>query len=171
MKQWRNWAIRKGGMRVHRNGLNNGGKPMDDFIYLTKKQVEVAREKDEFIDTYKGWEIYFQVSNGVIQTATICGYGIGLGRFCRYANIPKEREDLVSKIQHSVDCDIFNSMVYKRLFKWIESASLVLFDLDGCFIKVAKNQATYLLKEMPSNKLLENFSFEFNGEEMILKQQ
>ena len=144
---------------------------MDDFIYLTKEQVEVAREKDEFIYTYKGWDIYFQVSNGVIQTATICGYGIGLGRFCRYTDVPREREKLVSKIQHSVDCDIFNSMVYERLFKWTESASLVLFDLDGCFIKVAKNQATYLLKEMPLDQLLKRFSFEFNGEEMILKQR
>lgn len=144
---------------------------MNDFIYLTKKQVEVAREKDEFIDTYKGWDIYFQVSNGVIQTATACGYGMGLGVFCRYADIPKEREDLVSKIQHSVDCDVFNFMVYKRLFKWIENASSILFDLDGCYIKIAKNQVTYLLKEMPPGQLLKRFSFEFNGEEMILKQQ
>jgi len=62
-------------------------------------------------------------------------------------------------------------MVYERLFKWTESASLVLFDLDGCFIKVAKNQVTYLLKEMPPDQLLKRFSFEFNGEEMILKQR
>jgi len=102
---------------------------------------------------------------------TICGYGIGLGRFCRHTDVPREREDLVSKIQHSVDCDVFNSMVYERLFKWTESASLVLFDLDGCFIKVAKNQVTYLLKEMPPDQLLKRFSFEFNGEEMILKQR
>ena len=144
---------------------------MNDFVYLTKKQVEVAREKDEFIDTYKGWDIYFQVSSGVIQTATACGYGMGLGVLCRHTDVPREREDLVSKIQHSVDCDVFNSMVYKRLFRWIESASLVLFDLDGCCIKIAKSQVTYLLKEMPPDQLLKGFSFEFNGEEMVLKQQ
>ena len=144
---------------------------MNDFIYLSKKQVEIAKEKDEFIDTCKGWDIYFQVSDGVIQTVTVCGYGMGLGMFCRYADIPKEREDLVSKIQHSVDCDVFNSMVYKRLFKWTERASSFLFDLDGCCIKIAKNQVTYLLKEMPPDQLLKGFSFEFNGEEMVLKQQ
>ena len=144
---------------------------MDNFIYLNKKQINIVRKKDELVDTYKGWGIYFQVSNESIQTVTVYGFGMGLGMFCRYGDTPNMREGLIDKVRTAIDGNVLNRMVYKRLFEWVKNAEDCFLHLEGCAIKIAKNQMIYLLKEMPPDKLLSGFSFEFDGENLFVKQQ